>query len=152
SQLFVADTSKLHGSKPLDEPVIVAKPGVGPAHLTALPVIAPGLKALQLVGDGMKPGDMLPCICWAKDSQSFYTLEKYGTLRRISADGQRQLAKLHLGVPCSWLSLSAEGLVVTPTGGSEVWVINGDLSLITKKIPLPVKGMGAISAPSLSVA
>jgi S1-C subfamily serine protease len=95
---------------------------------------------------------LAPCLVWARDGKSFYALEGgTGMLRRIALDGFREVQRLDVGRKCGWLSLSAEGLVVTVTDAQEVWLVDAE--------QLKVKGRcavasvtRAVSAPGLSVA
>ncbi len=68
---------------------------------------------------------MLPCLTWADDKGSaFYALDDSGTLRRVSFPDLKEEWTQVLGERCAWLSLSAEGLLITPAGGKEVWLID----------------------------
>jgi S1-C subfamily serine protease len=93
----------------------------------------------------------LPCLCWAADGKSFYCLEKSGTLRRIELDGLKETLRADLGSACSWLSPSAEGLLVAVSGLQEVWVLDPLTLKPKRKIPAPQVDRVA-SAPTLSVA
>ena len=149
AQLYHVDVSKALIAAP-PNPVAVAP--AAPVALAAQPLFLGAAKGVLLGGDGMDAKNMLPCICWAKDGQSFYVLEKTGTLRRISADGQIQLGKLELGAACGWLTLSAEGPVVTLSGAAEAWLVADDLSQVRNKMRLPQAGMRVVSAPTQGIA
>ena len=113
---------------------------------------------VQLTGDAaITPiamnggGEVLPCVCWSKDGASFFTLDKGGTLIRWQAAGLKEAARANLGVGCSWLSLSAEGLVVTASGQQEVWLVDPATLQPQKKIAAP-GAIRAVSAPAASLA
>jgi len=97
------------------------------------------------------PGDTLRCLCWTADGKSFYSLEKSGVLRRIALDGLKETLRSNLGAACSWMSPSAEGLLVAVSGLQEVWVLDPMTFQAKKKIPVPSLDRVA-SAPGLSVA
>ncbi|HEX3314033.1 MAG TPA: serine protease, partial [Gemmataceae bacterium] len=54
--------------------------------------------------------DLLPSLIWAADGKSFYTVELSGTVRRIGSADLVEQKKAELGGPCSWMTMSAEGL------------------------------------------
>jgi hypothetical protein len=88
---------------------------------------------------------------WAPDGKSFYALEKSGALRKIELDGFRETLKLELKTPCSWMTESAEGIVVAANVAQEVYVVDPATLTVKRKIAAPRAGMVA-SAPGLSVA
>jgi hypothetical protein len=133
------------------QPAVVGVPAV-PVPLVTKPYQPAGLKAFGLSGDGMDGSNLVPSVCWAADSQSFYVLEKNGTLRRISADGQTQLGRIDLGAACGWLTLSLEGPIATLSGASEACLVNHDLTKVLNKMRLPAGAKRVVSAPTLAIA
>jgi S1-C subfamily serine protease len=91
-----------------------------------------------------------PCLCWDSNAQAFLALAPDGLLQRFSLNDLQATATLDLGKPCSWLTMSAAGPVVTVTGAQEAWILNRDLKT-TKKIPIATADR-VVSAPGLSVA
>ena len=64
-------------------------------------------------------------LVWAPDGKSFYVLEKdTGVLRRIAVPGFKEVRKLDLKTPCSWMTLSAQGLVLAANATQEVYVVD----------------------------
>jgi predicted Zn finger-like uncharacterized protein len=91
-----------------------------------------------------------PCLCWARDGQSFYALSPSGTLRRVALNSLATTATEEIGKPCSWLTTSADGPIVTVSGAQEAWLLNPRLKAAKR---FPVAGAKqVVSAPTLSVA
>jgi hypothetical protein len=107
------------------------------------------LKVTPIQLDGKK---MLPCMRWAdKEGKSFYTLNKEGLLQRISFPEFKVLRKKDLERPVSYLSQSAEGLLVSVPDVGEFWVLDADNFEVKAKVPVP-KLLRAVSAPGISYA
>ncbi len=82
---------------------------------------------------------------------TFYMLETDGTLRKIAMAGLKELRTLGIGFTCECLALSAEGLLVSVTERSEVWVIDRDTLEVKRRIVVP--GVSRIvSSPVQSIA
>jgi hypothetical protein len=94
----------------------------------------------------------LPCLTWADDKGSaFYALDASGLLRRVTYPALKEEWKQELGVKCGWLSLSAEGLLVTVMDGWEVWLIDPAKGEMKSRFAMP--GLKRVaSAPGSSVA
>jgi hypothetical protein len=95
----------------------------------------------------------LPCLTWADDKGSaFYALSDSGLLRRVSFPDLKEEWHLDLRTPCSWLSLSGEGLLVT-AGGKEVWLIDPDSRQKKGRFVVPgVKRAASVLGSDLAVA
>jgi hypothetical protein len=108
-----------------------------------------GLKVTEVA---LKAKDMVPALCWAEDGKSFFYLEAgAGTLHRVDLDGFTPRKSLPFGRPCSWLALSAEGLLVTLKDAGEVRVVNPETFEVTTSILVPGVAR-TVSSPKLSVA
>jgi hypothetical protein len=100
----------------------------------------------------LDPANVPGCLCWAADGRSFYYLDgATGTVGQVLLDGFRLARRLEAGQKCSWLSVSAEGLVLTVSGAGEVWLL--DPKTLSVKDRLTAPGVTrAVSAPALSIA
>ncbi len=67
---------------------------------------------------------VLPCMVWSADTKVLFVAEKTGVVRRIKADGFVEEVQVDLKAACSWLALSAEGLLVAIEATGEVWVLD----------------------------
>lgn len=96
--------------------------------------------------------NVAPCMCWADDKGSAcWMLDPAGTVLRVSFPDLKETHAIELGRKCSWLSPSAEGLVVSVAEVQEVWLL--DPARFTVKHKIAVPGLRrAASAPSLSTA
>jgi hypothetical protein len=93
---------------------------------------------------------LLPCTCWDSTGKTFYCLENNGTLRRFATDGLKEEKSAALTRKCSWLSLSAKGLLVTLPTNQEVWLV--DPKTLEVKTKFKVNSVQrAASVPALSV-
>ena len=95
--------------------------------------------------------DVLPCMLWAADGKSFYTVEMSGVVRRIGGTDLVEQQKAELGAVCSWMTMSAEGLVVAVAGAQEIAILDPDTLQTKKKIGVPSVDR-ITSSPKLSVA
>jgi predicted Zn finger-like uncharacterized protein len=109
------------------------------------------IRDLSVMEVTLNAKDLLPCVCWAKDGKSFYTLDTNGVLRQISLDGFVEQQRLDIGRRCGWLSVSAVGLVVTLSDLNEVWLVDSVGFQVTRRVAVASAGR-AVSAPSLKVA
>ncbi|OWK43875.1 hypothetical protein FRUB_03474 [Fimbriiglobus ruber] len=95
------------------------------------------------------PGkNLLPCMLWADAKGSaFFALENAsGVLRRISFPDFVVAKQADLERKFEWLSLSAEGLLLSDPTGEEIWVVDPATFDVKAKIPVP-KLKRAVSAP-----
>jgi S1-C subfamily serine protease len=95
-------------------------------------------------------GNAEPCMCWTADGKGFYFLERNGILRRINLAGFKEERKLDLGRKASWLSPSAQGLLVALPDQQEAWLLDTATFKVKQKMPAP-SVTRALSAPSLSI-
>jgi hypothetical protein len=95
----------------------------------------------------------LPNLAWADDKGSaFYALADSGLLRRVSFPDLKEEWKLDLQEPCSWLSVSGQGVLVT-AGGKEVWLIDPGRGEMKGRFPVPgVKRAASVLGSDLAVA
>ncbi|HEV3446742.1 MAG TPA: trypsin-like peptidase domain-containing protein [Gemmataceae bacterium] len=93
-----------------------------------------------------------PCLCWAADGTSFFVLDGgTGALRRISRDGFSEEKRLDIKHPCSWLSQSALGLLVSVPELEEVWIIEPKSLRVTGRVVVP-SVTRVVSVPALPIA
>ncbi len=92
------------------------------------------------------------CLCWAPGGKSFFLVHpEKGLLRQISFPELREERQLDLGRRCTWLSVSAAGLLVTVPDLQEVWLL--DPATLKVKGTFEAAGVKqAVSSPALSVA
>ena len=95
--------------------------------------------------------DLLPCLIWADDGKSFYTLETTGIVRRVVADDLSVLQKVEIGSMCTWMTMSGAGLLVADSGAQQIAVLDPDTLEIKKRIAVPSVDRIA-SSPKLQVA
>src|SRR5262249_45942055 len=92
------------------------------------------------------------CLCWAADGRSFYYLDGgTGTVGQVALDGFRLVRRLETRQRCSWLSVSAEGLLLTASAAGEVWLLDPKTLSVKERLAAPGV-MRTVSAPPLSVA
>ncbi|HEY1379944.1 MAG TPA: serine protease [Gemmataceae bacterium] len=118
-----------------------AKPA---APIVATPAKAIGDLAVKEVsiGSGAAPA----CLCWSADGRSFYHLDGSGVVRRIEYGTFTEQASCDTGRKCSWLSLSAEGVVVTVPDDQELRVLDPVTLKPVRKAPI-AKAKRAVSSP-----
>jgi DNA-binding beta-propeller fold protein YncE/DNA-directed RNA polymerase subunit RPC12/RpoP len=105
------------------------------------------ITTLNLAGDKIV-GDML----WTAEGHGFFSLTSDGVLKRVALHGLIEEKKIELARGCTFLAMSAEGLLVTTAEPQvEVWVIDPVSLAIKKKIPA-AGTQRAVSAPNLKVA
>ena len=94
---------------------------------------------------------LLPALLWADPQGSaFFALEgDTGVLRCISFPDCRVVKKTDLEHKFNWMSLSAEGLLLSPTDSDKLWLVDPATLQVKAKIAVP-KLKRAVSAPSLS--
>ncbi len=136
-----------------------AKEGVPPLSIATKPVASgAGIGGKpRAVGDlkvtdvSVAARDVPRCLIWDESGKAFFVLEgKAGTLRRVALDGFREELRWEIGRPCSWLSTSAEGLLLT-VGEREIWVLDPKTFAVRRQIATPT-AQHAASSPALSVA
>lgn len=94
----------------------------------------------------------LGCMFWADvKGTAFYALDPVGTIRKISFPDLQVTQKIELDKKCSWLSPSAEGLVVSVAELQEVWLLDPVKGTLKKKTAVPSLKRAA-SALNLSTA
>ena len=92
------------------------------------------------------------CLCWSSDGKSFYYLDgAAGKLVQVALEGLREIRRLEIGRKCTWLSTSAEGLLVTVADTQELWVIDENGLRVKDQLRVP-SASRIVSAPPLSVA
>jgi hypothetical protein len=104
------------------------------------------VKALAL-GTGQGPA----CLCWSKDGKAFYHLDGAGTVRRVGYPDFKEEASLATGKKCGWLSVSAEGVVLTVTEAQEMWLLDAKSLKAVSQVPI-AKAKRVASSPALSFA
>ncbi len=94
---------------------------------------------------------LLPALLWADPQGSaFFALEgDTGVLRRISFPDCKVVKKADLERKFNWMSLSAEGLLLSQTDSDKMWLVDPATLQVKAKIVVP-KLKRAVSAPSLS--
>jgi hypothetical protein len=94
---------------------------------------------------------LLPCMLWADAAgTTFLTLEgNTGLLRRISFPDCKVVKQKELDRKFSWMSLSAEGLLLSEPAAEEVWMIDPVSLELKAKVGVP-NLKRASSAPGLS--
>jgi hypothetical protein len=95
--------------------------------------------------------DVRQLLLWASDGRSFYHADPDGTLRQVVLSGFRETRVLNTGGVCSWLSPSAEGLLLTVSSRQEIWVLDPESLDVRKRIAVPGASV-ATAGPSQSVA
>ncbi len=96
--------------------------------------------------------NVLGCMCWADaKGTAFWTLDPAGIIRRIAFPDLEVTHVIELDKKCSWLSPSAEGVVVTVAESKEVWVLDPTKFTTRRKIAVPFLQRAA-SALNLSTA
>jgi hypothetical protein len=95
--------------------------------------------------------NVLGCLCWLDDAKAFCCVEGTGVVHRIRLDQFKEEQRVDVGHKCSWLDVSAEGLVLTLPDRKEVWVLDATTLRVKSKIPAPGV-IRAVSAPPLAVA
>jgi len=88
---------------------------------------------------------------WSADGKTLFLAEKTGVVRRIKADGLIEDVRVDLKAPCSWLSLSAEGLLVAVAATGNVRILDPDTLKSKGSIPVP-SSERVISSPRTSLA
>jgi hypothetical protein len=94
---------------------------------------------------------LLPCILWADaEGSAFLTLHgDTGVLRRISFPDLKVTKQKELDGKFAWMSMSAEGLLLTCPDSETIWVVDPATLEVKTKSDVP-KLRRAVSAPGLS--
>ncbi|HEX5268868.1 MAG TPA: hypothetical protein VFW33_00210, partial [Gemmataceae bacterium] len=133
------------GPAPGTKPGPAPAPGPGIAGQTEA---VGDLKVTPLtVGTGQGPASL----CWAKDARAFYHLDSQGTVRRVSFPEFKEEAALPTGKKCSWLSVSADGVVLTVSDAQEMWLLDPTSLKAVSRVPI-AKAKRVASSPALSYA
>lgn len=88
-------------------------------------------------------------VFWS-DGKSFLLLEKSGLLRRIGWEDLKEEIQIELETSCAWISPCGEGVLVTPSGGNEIWILDLKKLELRRRIEYVNAGR-AISAAGLSL-
>ncbi len=91
------------------------------------------------------------CLCWSADGKAFFHLRPDGVLTRVSLADLSEQKRLDVGRGCGWLSVSAEGLVLTVLDVQEAWLIDPDTFKVKANVAVP-SPTRIVSSPQLSVA
>jgi len=91
----------------------------------------------------------LPCMLWADtEGSAFFTLEGgTGLLQRISFPDIKVMKQKNFERKFSWMSLSAEGVLLSESDSEEIWVVDPATLEVKNKIAVP-KLKRAVSAPA----
>lgn len=99
------------------------------------------LKAEEIVGD----------LVWTPKGDAFFALTSNGVLSRIAAKDFSEQKRLDMGRRCSFLALSAEGLLAAMADLQEVWVIDAMSLTVKRRIAAPAI-QRVLSGPGLKFA
>lgn len=100
------------------------------------------------------------CVTWSTDGKSFYYLEQQNphptipgpaVVHRVSFPEGEEIAEAKVQFPCDWISLSAQGLIVTSASTNKIWVLDPETLATRDSISMPA-AKRAISAPALDFA
>ena len=95
---------------------------------------------------------LLGCLFWVDARGSaFYGLDPAGVIHRYAFPELKETQRIELDAPCTYLSPSAEGLVVSVPQRHEVWVLDPDKGTIKQRVGVASLER-AVSAPGLSTA
>jgi S1-C subfamily serine protease len=124
---------------------VAEKPAEPAAPIAAGPAKAVGGLTVKEVsiGSGATPA----CLCWAPDGKSFYHLDGRGVVRLIDFETFKEKASVDTGAKCTWLSVSAEGVVVSNPDAQELRLLDMQTLQPIRKAPI-AKAMRAVSAPA----
>jgi hypothetical protein len=94
---------------------------------------------------------LLPCMLWADaEGSAFLALHSdTGVLRRISFPGLKVTKQKNLDGKFSWMSMSAQGLLLSSPDSERIWVVDPATLEVKTKIDVP-KLRRAVSAPALT--
>jgi hypothetical protein len=140
-------------SAPPDKPVVVAdppKPGPGgnPDPGPGAPRTVDGLAVTQTPYPADAPA---VSATWSADGKALYVVDGRGVVRRLAADTLKEEAKADLALKASWLSTSAEGVVVSAPDNQFVFLLDPETLKTRHKIE--TTGLiKAVSAPNRGVA
>jgi S1-C subfamily serine protease len=120
------------------------KPSTATPIAANAPTTVGGLTVKELsIGSGSGP----VCLCWAPDGKSFYHLDGAGVVRRVEYGSFAEQATHETGEKCSWLSLSADGVVVTMPDEQELRLLDATTLKLIRKAPI-AKAKRAVSSPA----
>jgi serine protease Do len=132
-----------------DKPI--ASPGPKPDGGLGTPAKAEAVGDLKVTALALGRGQAPGCLCWSKDGKAFYHLDGVGTVRRVGYPSFKEEAGLETGKKCGWVSVSAEGVVLTVTGAQEMWLLDAKSLAVASKVPI-AKAKRVASSPALSYA
>jgi S1-C subfamily serine protease len=141
------DFSKLIATAPAPDGK-VPQPADGKESVLGATRTVADLTVMELKLEGSKAPR---CLCWSADGKAFFHLHADGVLTRVSLADMSEQKRLDVGRGCGWLSLSAEGLVLTVLDLQEAWVIDPDTFKVKSKIATP-SPKRIVSAPALTTA
>ena len=124
------------------------KPGASGERIGIADLKVSGLTGKKVtIGSGGSPA----CLTWATGGKSFYHLTDAGVVRRVNYPDFTEAAALDVGSKCSWLCLSAEGVVITASGHQEMWLVHPETLAVRSRVPI-AKAYRVVSAPASSFA
>jgi hypothetical protein len=154
-----------HNADDQGRPVKPEKPLEGDKRVVEDPKAKPADKPPQkpVTSDARKEGDakvtkvnlpldgLLPCMVWADAKGSAFLALRgdTGLLRRFSFPDLKVTKQKALDRKFSWMSMSAQGLVLSCPEAEQVWVVDPATLEVKSKIGVP-KLKRAASAPGLS--
>jgi hypothetical protein len=142
-----ASLAKAPSTPAVSKPTAPQPGGRTPSAAPAAPVGAVSFREVKV-----NTAQVLRRILWAPDGKSFYLLEKTtGILRKIALEGFKEVLQLQLPKPSTWMTMSAEGIVVAAYFTHEVLVVDTEKLTVIRKISAP-QVFAVASAPALSVA
>jgi hypothetical protein len=106
---------------------------------------------LKVTTLGLPAKGLLPCLLWADaEGSAFLALHSdTGVLRRISFPALKVTKRKELDGKFSWMSMSAEGLLLSCPDSERIWVVDPATLEVKTRIDVP-KLRRAASAPGLS--
>lgn len=130
---------------------LVGRPATAQADGESLTGEARKVNDLTAVTLNLPAKSLLPALLWADPQGSaFFALEgDTGVLRCISFPDCKVVKKTDLERKFNWISLSAEGLLLSEADSDKVWLVDPATLQVKAKIVVP-KLKRAVSAPSLS--
>ncbi|HET6427294.1 MAG TPA: hypothetical protein VFJ30_02705, partial [Phycisphaerae bacterium] len=112
------------------------------------------LEVRRLKRDGIEVVAM-PCLSreiveslpWTPDGKSFYLLDRTGLLRRITAPGFEEIARLMLPQPCRTMAMSKLGLLVGAANWPELYLLDAETLQVKWKMTFRQQAGSAAREP-----
>jgi CHAT domain-containing protein/Tfp pilus assembly protein PilF len=123
-----------------------AEPKAPDSKPTALPISEIKVRT-HAAGRGRAPA----CLCWSPDAKSFYRVDAAGMVHQIRYPELLPAAANTSMRKCTWITMSAAGLVATVAGADEAWLLDPVTLKETQKIPIG-KAQYVVSSPKLAFA